>query len=822
MGPVAVKEPPVEHMSLTGKRWEWPAPAPEAAGLAAKLDLPVAAAGILLQRGINNAGAAGVFLSPSPGQLHSPWLMAGIEGSARRILQALKKEEKICVYGDYDADGITATVILVEALRELGAEADYFLPSRFTEGYGLHKEALASIREKGASLVITVDCGINAVDEVKFAVHCGLDIIVTDHHQPLVSLDGAVAVVNPLQESCPYPYKALSGAGIAFKLASALMEKAGRELPERLLDLAALGTVADVVPLLEENRVIAACGLEQMKTMARPGLKALVEASDLEPGKLGGGAVAFILAPSINAAGRMGDAGPAARLLLESNEAVCRELALELRRENRRRREREQEILKEAEEMVLADRGAVGEKIITLAAEGWHHGVIGIVASRLADRFYRPVVLIALEDGEGRGSARSIPGFDITRALSACAPLLERFGGHAQAAGLMVEPARVEALRDELNRVASSRLKEEDLVPGLSLEAELDEEEFNLDLARSLASLQPFGAGNPNPLFGSRGWELQDWRLVGADRSHLKLYLRKAGKTIAPMFFAASELESRLFPGRHMDLAFTLKEGLYRDEPVLDINIKDLRYADSAVCQNIEVIDRRGAPGNRLYLQKLLQRRENPVAVFAATGGRRAALGKDLAGAEKIYFPEGKALSVQEEPLPGTADLVLFDLPLTQDFLYSFIDAIRNDEEPLRIHLLYGRKAQELNEVLLEKALPTATALEEIYLALAEAAGAGEQPDFPGSWAEGLSFSPAGSFWRRCRNIFIETGLLEVNGESVKVNRPAEPPLKNLWQKSDAFKDTLELSEKCRIFQKMLLEASREELARRWGGVERD
>ncbi len=268
-----------EKMSLTGKRWVWPSPVPEEAGLAAQLDLPPALGRLLLKRGIGDAASGEEFLNPSLGQLHSPWLMKGMEKAAGRVFAALEKGEKIVVHGDYDADGITAAVILVETLRELGGEADFFLPSRFAEGYGLHREALTSIREQGAALIITVDCGINAVEEVEFAAGAGMDIIVTDHHRPLVELNGAAAVLNPLQESCSYPFKELSGAGISFKLASALMEKAGRGLPAHRLDLAALGTIADVVPLLGENRVITACGLEQLNTMSRPGIKALVEAA---------------------------------------------------------------------------------------------------------------------------------------------------------------------------------------------------------------------------------------------------------------------------------------------------------------------------------------------------------------------------------------------------------------------------------------------------------------------------------------------------------------------------------------------------------------
>lgn len=802
-------------MSLSGKRWTWPPESAMAEEIARELGILPATAAVLVNRGVCDLMSARDFLNPSLDHLHSPWLMCGMEQSVERILSALQRTEKIVIYGDYDADGISATATLVEILRRLGGEVDFFLPSRFNGGYGLHREALGHIKDGGADLIVTVDCGINDVDEVTYARELGLDLIITDHHKPLEKITGAAAVLNPLQDGCAYPFKHLAGVGIAFKLAAALCERCGEDFPVELLDLAALGTVADVVPLLGENRNLTAAGLAAISSFHRPGLKALAEASDLTIDKINSGTVAFVLVPSINAAGRLGEAEPAARLLLERDEEKARVLAQRLYRENCLRRETEQQVLRDAEAALLSDPKAAGEMIITLAKEGWHYGIIGIVASRLTERYYRPVVLIALENGIGRGSARSIPGFDITAALAACASHLERFGGHAQAAGLTVAAARVEDLRKDLNRYAALHMAEADLIPQMALEGELAGSELSLELARQLARLQPFGSGNPTPLFITRGWELKSWRLVGATRSHLKLNLGGKSGNIAPICFSGAPLEPFLSPGREVESAINLKEGFFRGEPVLNIELKDMRYSDSGRSGRIEVIDRR-SQGDRLRLFKeLLHRCSAATAVFVATQKRRASLEETLPPGVKPFFITSGGDNTALPTGIALKDLILYDLPLYDELLEPFFRHC-SKEEDIQIYLLYERKDREINQALLERSLPGPAALEQIYRAFIEAAAAGEAGAFPGAAVQRLATKPAESFLKRCHAIFTETGLL-VNGEPAQLNfNLPEIPWTELLERSSGYREIRELRDKCSGFQEQLLEAAPEELAAYW------
>ncbi len=806
-------------MSLSEKRWDLPfsGRSGEAAALADELGILPAVAQILLNRGIESAGCARAFLYPSPDQLHSPWLMKGMEAAVDRICTALEKGEKITVHGDYDADGITAAALMVETLRRLGAAAvDYYLPSRFREGYGLHREALEQIAAAGPGLIITVDCGINAAAEAAFARSLGLDLIVTDHHRPFAALEGVSAVLNPLQEGCPYPCKDLSGAGIAFKLATALMERAGSPFPADLLDLAALGTAADVVPLLGENRVLVVCGLEQLRQSPRPGLKALALEASLQPDRMDSYALAFILAPPLNAAGRLGEADPAIDLLLEQDEAKVAKLARLLHETNLQRRVIETGILQDAEAMLAADRRDAGEQVITLAGEGWPHGVIGIVASRLVERYYRPAVLIGLKDGEGRGSARSIPGFDITAALNSCASLLERFGGHSGAAGFTLSASRVDDLRAGLNSYAAPRLRGEMLRPLIEFDAVLKASEIDIDLARQLALLEPFGAGNPMPLFCSAGWELKSWRLVGKGREHLKMDLTRGGYRAAPIFFSAAALEPLLGRGRRFDLAFMLREGSYLGRPSLDMVLKDLRSGDSITRGRVTVTDRRGTADRPAALLELLSAAGGePATLFVATRRRLAALEKLLPAGQKLAFLSSGGDNEGRDTALLTAGcrlLVLYDLPLAERLLEPFFKNCPGDEA-LHIWLLYSDADLKRNRLLLDLSLPSRGALAEMYRAWSEAA--------PGTGGTSFSalppkiFAPEKSekFRRRCLEIYAEAGLDEGGGQSWS-HDPAG--LERCFDSSPSFQRARGLREDCRCFQEKLLSALPEELAAYW------
>ncbi len=804
-------------MSLSRKRWSSPPAAPDeqCAALAEALDILPATARILLNRGIENAAAGRAFLQPSLEQLHSPWLMQGMEQAVDRIAAALEKGEKIVVHGDYDVDGITAAALLVEALQRLGAAAvDYYLPSRFREGYGLHREALEQLAAAGADLVITVDCGINAVEEGACARSLGLELIITDHHQPFGGAVEAAAILNPLQEGCPYPFKDLAGAGVAFKLAAALMERAGAPFPEDLLGLVALGTVADLVPLCGENRALTACGLERLRRSPRPGLRALAAAGGVEPGQIDSYALAYILSPPLNAAGRLGEADPAIRLLLERDPEKAGQLALALHRTNQERRNTGARILQQAETVLAEDRRSAGEHIITLAGADWPPGVIGIAASRLAERFYRPVVLISLDGAWGRGSARSIPGFNITAALQSCAGLLERFGGHEQAAGMTLRAAHIDRLREQLNLYAAPRLRPEQLSPLIEFDAALAPKEIDLALARELTLLEPFGRGNPPPLFCSRDWELQSWRLVGADRSHLKLDLTRGGYTTAPIFFAAAALEPSLERERPLDLAFTLREGYFNDRPVLDMVLKDLRRADRAGCGRVTVIERRGERRRLACLEKILSLEERPVVIFAATKRRQAALKRRLPASKTLAFLGSGRDNYRkgDAALPeGGRTLVLYDLPLHGQMLEPFFKSC-SGSGAVAVYLLYSEADRKRNDLLLDLALPSRSALAEIYRAWSEAAAGGEA-DFPGKLRKRFELPASRRFWERSLKIFTEAGLAS-GGAPLPPPERAAP--EQLFDGSPLFRAAHQRREDCLRYQQLLLEGAPGELAACW------
>lgn len=799
-------------MSFSGKQWIWPDHDDERVmDLARNLELPPALARLLINRGIDDPVQARAFLCPDQGHFHSPWLMRGMEEAVGRLIRALEHNEKIVVYGDYDADGISASVILVETLQQLGGEVEYFLPSRFDEGYGLHIEPLKQFRENGASLVVTVDCGINAAEEIAYASEIGLDIIVTDHHQPLGSIKGALAVINPLQKECPYPFKELSGAGISFKLASALMEKAGSSFPDHLLDLAALGTVADVVPLLDENRIIVSAGLDVLRTLKRVGFKALAEAVSLDPGRINSVALSYILAPAINAAGRMGEALPAARLLLEKDADKAAELAVCLHQANQLRRSTEQVILKEAEEAALEMISAGDQGIITLAGENWHHGVIGIVASRLVERFNRPVALVALENAEGRGSARSIPGFDITAALADCSSLLERFGGHEQAAGFTVQAERITELRNGLNRYAMANLDSKQITASLNIEAELEADEFEFDLTSALEQLEPFGTANPVPLFGSRSWEVQSWRLVGADKKHLKLTVRKGGKTLAPIIFSGAVMEQQLERGRIVDLAFKLKNGSYLDQKTLDVEVKDLSYSDRIVSGALELTDRRNSKDRHGSLVSILKDESVKAAVFSSTLARAREIEAGFPVKGSLLFITSGSNNGKLELPSGLNTLVLYDLPLYDGLLKPFFEKVTSGET-VSIHLLYSREDIKRNRLLLDHSLPTEKQLEKIYTALNSAAENAADSSFPDSVCGLLDFKPGSGFWDRVANIFTEIGVLKDN-RLVLPWQPPEGSLTACLETSAAYREARELRDNCEQFQEVLLEGNLEEIA---------
>ena len=550
--------------------------------LAAAIRIEPAVARLLCQRGIADPGLAERFLNPSIDHLHDPWLLADMRAAVDRILAAIARRERIAIHGDYDVDGITSTVILRRALELLGADVVHFIPERLKDGYGLQPAAIERLHADGVALVVSVDCGIRGAEAARRARELGIDLIITDHHEPDAELPAALAVINPKRHDCSYPDKDLAGVGVALKLVQSLCRAAEREswLPG-FIKVAAIGTLADVVPLVGENRVIAKIGLDMLsRGPHKIGLRSLLDISGLTGKTIDSYHISFLLAPRVNAAGRMSTPDIATRLLLAADEAMAdeaRRLAMQLDGENLRRQEEEAEILAAARKIVQTDPDIGARSVLVVAGEGWHRGVIGIVASKLVDTFHRPAIVLSVEDGVAHGSCRSIAKFDMLGALERCAHLFIRFGGHKQAAGLALEADRIKELRLAVNAVADEILGPEDLMPRLRIDADLTFRGITGGVAAGIASLAPFGAGNARPVFAARRVEIIDGPRVLKDR-HLKMALKQDGRIFRAVAWRAAERADFLTEHKAaIDVAFSLEQNQYNGETYLDLSIADFK-----------------------------------------------------------------------------------------------------------------------------------------------------------------------------------------------------------------------------------------------------
>lgn len=575
LAPSLLPQPPA-------RRWEL-APPPDplrVAALARELSLPSALCALLVVRGFGTAEAARNHLRPRLEHLHPPEGLAGAEEAVTRILRAIRGGETILVHGDYDVDGVSAATLFTRWLRVLGGKVIPFVPHRMRDGYDLGSAGIARARAGGATLLITADSGIVAHAAVADAAALGIDVIVTDHHTPSDSLPDAVAVVNPNRRDCTYPEKGLSGTGVAFKLCQLLALRSGRPTEDLLplLDLVALATIADLVPLTGENRILVRYGLRALQGTSAPGLRALLKVASVE-GVVEAGQVAFRVAPRVNAAGRMGDAGAALRLFLSTLDEEARPLAAELDLLNRARQEEEGRTLEEALSGLSEGFSPERDVGVVLAGEGWHPGVIGIVASRIVERIHRPVVLVALDGERGRGSARSIPGFHLYEAMAACSQHLERFGGHRQAAGLDVRADRLPGFRDAFAREASRRCQGVDLRPVLRVDAEIDFPEITEELVRFLPYLGPFGMGNPRPVFLARDVELLSPPHV-VKGEHLRFRMRQGTRTLEGMGFRlAGRVSPEVLGGGRVDAVFQLDQDEWRGVKRVRALLQDVRPA---------------------------------------------------------------------------------------------------------------------------------------------------------------------------------------------------------------------------------------------------
>lgn len=552
--------------------------------LTGKLGIHAVAAAVLAGRGIVSPELGQDFLNPSLASMPDPYLLKGVPEAVDRLCQARSNRDSVCIYGDYDVDGISGTALLVSFLRWVGLTCSYFIPSRFDDGYGLNQNALQQIIDGGATLIVTVDCGITSVSEAEFCRRSGIDLIIVDHHSPKETLPDACAVVNPLQPDCPYPFNSLAGVGVAFNLLIALrsrLRQAGvfRKDPEpdlrQWLDLVALGTIADVVPLIGQNRIYAHYGLKQLTASSRPGIEALKRVAGIT-GEVSCGQVGFRLAPRLNAAGRIESAVPGVELLLGSDPLNSNAIAEELDAANAERQAIERSMLEEAIAMVEGDGGYPARRSIVLASAAWHQGVVGIVASRLVERYHRPTILIALdEDGHGKGSGRSIPGFHLLEALDASSEHLERFGGHRYAAGVSLVAGRLSAFATAFEAAAQMMLAGAELLPTLVLDAEVHPDDINPGLVDDLKRLEPFGAGNPEPTLLLRGVTVVERRTVG--EGHLKLRLKAGGRILDAIAFRQADSDTDGL----RDVAFFPELNVWNNTTTLQLRIKDIRLTEA-------------------------------------------------------------------------------------------------------------------------------------------------------------------------------------------------------------------------------------------------
>ncbi len=534
---------------------------------------------VLANRKIQKLDSANRFFNPSLDMLHDPFLMQDMDKAVERVLKNIKSGKPIMVFGDYDVDGTTGAASLYSAFQKFGADVTYYIPHREEEGYGLSYQGIEVAQDNGIDLIITCDCGINAFAQVDFANEKNVDIIITDHHTTDIKLPQAYAVLNPKRNDCQYPFKGLCGGGVAFKLIAALGMELNIPLSEydEILPLITLGTAADIVPIKDENRAIVHYGLNMLENVKKPGLKTLLELAGLN-GKMSVGQLVFSVAPKINAAGRLGDANRAVELLVTDDVDRARVLAKELDDENKRRQLIQQAVVDEALYKVNAEADLKNEYALVLANEGWHQGVVGIVASKIKEEFNRPTVIIALENGTGKGSARSIAGFDLYKALSECKDHLDGYGGHPMAAGLTVSTDKLSQFKKSFIDVANEQLTEENLHATLNLDCEMTLQDITPRFMEFLDKLSPYGPGNMRPKFAIRNVEISGApKVIGKTGEHLRFKIKQGLKTMAAIGFGLSGKYEMLITGQLVDIACVVETNEWQGNTTIQLNVRDIK-----------------------------------------------------------------------------------------------------------------------------------------------------------------------------------------------------------------------------------------------------
>ncbi len=538
---------------------------------------------VLYNRGIRDDKAIQNFLSKDQAALHDPFLMRDMDKAVERIAAAKEANEKITIYGDYDVDGITAIAVLYKHLSGMGMSVDYYVPDRMQEGYGVNRDALDKIKANGSTLIITVDTGITAVEECEYAKSIGLDLIITDHHECKEKIPQAYAAIDPKRKDCGYPFKNLAGVGVVFKLITAIEAAAGRrstaELIDKYADFMCLGTVADISPLIDENRIIVTEGLKRFKNTKNIGLKALIDVS-VGDKFITTSTIGYIIAPRINASGRLGCASRSVELFLTDSEKTAKSLARSLCDENSLRQQTEQKMFKEALDYIEDHPEINDDKILVIAHENWHNGIVGIVSSKITEKFYKPSILFAVDGDEAKGSGRSISGFNLFGALENCSDMLEKFGGHELAAGLAIKAENIEEFRKKINEYSKDKISENMMIPTVMLDAAIKVPYINMDTVHDINRLQPFGVENPTPAFAVRNIRIHKISVM-SEGKHLRMTLLKDGKYLDAVGFGMGEYYHHLEEGDYVDVAFALDINDYKGFQNVQLILKDIKKVDA-------------------------------------------------------------------------------------------------------------------------------------------------------------------------------------------------------------------------------------------------
>jgi single-stranded-DNA-specific exonuclease len=566
----------------TKKEYRWSiAPSPPddlVKRLSDELNIPATLATVLINRGVDTFDKAKLYFRPTIEQLHDPFLMDGMYIAVDRLLRARNQKEKILVYGDYDVDGTNGAGMLYMYFREIGCDVSYYIPDRLTEGYGISQTGVEFAKKEGYTLLVAIDCGITALGQVEYARQLGIDVLICDHHEPAEEIPNAVAVLDPLKPNCRYPFKSLCGTGVGYKFIQAIARTLGHEhLVEQYLDFVSLATTADIVPLIDENRVFVRLGLERITTNTRPGIRALLESAGLKIGSVTTGQVVFAMAPRINAVGRLGDAKRAVELLVSNDYESSIGFARVLEQENLNRRKIDEGVFEHAQNLVEEYFNKYGDGAIVMHQEEWHPGVVGIVASRMVEKYYRPAVMMTTVEGVAKGSARSISGVNIHQALKKVEDKLLQFGGHKYAAGVSVDLDRIDEFRTAFNAAVKEMLTEDLLTPEIHIDTEIDLTELTPKYLRILKQFAPFGPQNMRPMFLSKQVQVIGLpRIVGKD--HLRFKVKKNGVTFDCIGFGlGSHMEKVRQNMNGLDIVFSIDESDFTGVPLTQLKIKDLK-----------------------------------------------------------------------------------------------------------------------------------------------------------------------------------------------------------------------------------------------------